>query len=78
MRSSLVTLVLGLLFASTARSEFQKPLETPVEIDKPRWGNPIPTCGSCVPRERIVAPGVGFDLTASYGYMNTCMRGEVS
>lgn len=34
--------------------------------DKPRW-EPIPICDDCVPRELIVAPGVGIDLTSSYG-----------
>jgi len=28
---------------------------------------PFPHCNGCVPREKIVAPGIGFDLTTSYG-----------
>jgi K+-transporting ATPase A subunit len=26
-------------------------------------------CSGCVPREQIVAPGVGIDLTTTYGYV---------
>lgn len=32
---------------------------------RPRF-EPLPRCSGCVPREDIVAPAVGFDLTTSY------------
>lgn len=35
---------------------------------KPRW-EPLPVCQDCVSPELIIAPGVGFDLTPSYGYV---------
>jgi len=35
--------------------------------DKPRF-EPTPICDDCVPRELIIAPGIGIDLTSSYGY----------
>jgi hypothetical protein len=38
-----------------------------VACRKPRF-EPIKVCGDCIPRETIVAPGIGFDLTTSYGY----------
>lgn len=31
-------------------------------------GRQLPVCSECVPREFIVAPGVGIDLTSTYGY----------
>ncbi|OCK74284.1 hypothetical protein K432DRAFT_409985 [Lepidopterella palustris CBS 459.81] len=34
--------------------------------DRPRFG-PLPRCAECVLRESIIAPGVGFDVTPSYG-----------
>jgi len=27
---------------------------------------PLPVCADCVPREDIIAAGIGFDLTTSY------------
>jgi len=33
---------------------------------RPRF-EPLPICEVCVPREDILAPGIGFDLTTSYG-----------
>lgn len=33
---------------------------------RPRF-EPLPICSKCVSREDILAPGTGFDLTASYG-----------
>ena len=32
---------------------------------RPRF-EPLPMCPDCVPREDILAPGIGFDLTTSY------------
>ena len=32
---------------------------------RPRF-EPLPICADCVPREDILAPGIGFDLTNSY------------
>jgi len=32
---------------------------------RPRF-EPLPRCPECVPREDIVASGIGFDLTTSY------------
>ena len=32
---------------------------------RPRF-EPLPICPDCVPREDILAPGIGFDLTTSY------------
>ncbi len=33
---------------------------------RPRF-EPLPICSKCVSREDILAPGIGFDLTTSYG-----------
>jgi hypothetical protein len=44
------------LFAFSAHSASQAPFR-----------HPLKTCESCVPAEEITAPGIGFDLTTSYG-----------
>ena len=77
MKSSGVIIVLGVLFAGAsvvvgaAREQAQKVMGDgegdEVELRRPRWGQPIPVCRSCVPRERVVMPGVGFELSVGYG-----------
>ncbi|RDL40781.1 uncharacterized protein BP5553_00760 [Venustampulla echinocandica] len=59
MRGSLGSLVLAVwsnfLYGEAQQNRFQTVLTTQ------------PTCDQCVPRELIVAPAVGFDLTLTYG-----------
>lgn len=42
-------------------------LGTGLSGQEPGRFEPFPYCVDCVPTDQIVAPGVGFDLTTSYG-----------
>jgi hypothetical protein len=62
MKHSLTILVIGIICSTALGASEQKPL---VQAKYP--GQPRYICDECVPRELILAPGIGFDLTSSYG-----------
>lgn len=55
---------LGVLLAVSVDGRRQKPLK---EATYPPPFRIV--CEECVPRERIVAPGIGFDLASSYAFV---------
>jgi hypothetical protein len=62
MKHSLTILLIGILCSSAAGAPEQKPLVQATYPGQTRY-----ICDECVPRELILAPGIGFDLTSSYG-----------
>ncbi|KAH7409420.1 hypothetical protein BKA64DRAFT_397085 [Cadophora sp. MPI-SDFR-AT-0126] len=61
MKHLLNGIIFGVLLAVSADARRQKVLN-----DATYPGQPRVICEECVPRERILAPGVGFDLASSY------------
>ena len=54
--------VWNLLFAERPSKHFDTTQDVVTD------GRHLTVCAECVPRELIVAPGVGIDLTSTYGY----------
>src|SRR6266536_1614803 len=62
--------VLATLFAELWYRETSNPQRQRVITGETIQPNRIfPICSGCVPRELIVAPGIGFDLTSTYGHV---------
>jgi len=71
MKSSLVTIALGLLFAGTSASHPSVRVRSEKQhiLEKPSAGLYDPTAvNDCIPRDKKDLPGVGFDLGVSYAY----------
>jgi hypothetical protein len=62
MKHSFTILLISILCSSAAGAPEQKPLAQANYPGQTRY-----ICDECVPRELILAPGIGFDLTSSYG-----------